>query len=650
MSVSDERQEPTRTSGRHGELVAETSVLVGQDLAERLAAIVPGAFVEGKLDVERLTEALGDVAEDAKERYTFSWSGRREAIQMLQVPSRGSLAPDEEASVEWETTGNTFIEGDNLEVLKILYKSYFGRIKMIYIDPPYNTGNDFVYPDNFVDPLDTYLRMTGQRDEQGNLLTSNPETSGRYHSAWLTMMYPRLFLARQLLRSDGVIFVSIDDHEAHNLRLIMNEIFGEENFVAQIVVQLNPRGRHLDRFVAKTHEYVIVYARDASEQAMFSLEKDERMAREYNKADERGAYRELELRNRNPAFNSRTRPTLYYPIYVSEDGASLALAKDGSHTVEVYPANSRGEQSCWTWSRQKFERDKGILLARVTKDGSWRIFRKDYLVSDGGETATTLSKALWTDSEINNDNGKKAIQELFDGENVFDFPKSPALVEKMLLIGAKGEDLILDFFAGSGTTAQAVLDLNSRDGGSRRFICVQLPEPSSEGSVPHRLGYETLSDVARERIRRAAVRLHPETPEDKTRQGFRAFKLAESNFKTWPAITADEPADYDDQIEMFVDRLVEGAGGVQIMWETALKEGFSLSSTTEAVEIAGKTFWRVTDRDREQSFVICLEPELSMETVKELNLQPDDLFICLDRAIDDDIAANVALQARLKTL
>ncbi len=241
--------------------VAKTTPSLTDDQLAALQALMPQVFSEGKIDFERLRAALGDLADDRPERYSFSWAGKRDAIRMLQAPSRATLIPARDESLDFDATQNLFIEGDNLEVLKLLYKPYFGRVKMIYIDPPYNTGNDFVYPDNFADPLDAYLRLTGQKDSAGNLLTSNPETGGRYHSAWLSMMYPRLFMARQLLREDGVIFVSIDDHEVHNLRLLMNEIFGEENFVASIVWQKKYAASSDDQGIASMHDYILGYSR-----------------------------------------------------------------------------------------------------------------------------------------------------------------------------------------------------------------------------------------------------------------------------------------------------------------------------------------------------------------------------------------------------
>ncbi|MDO8532948.1 MAG: site-specific DNA-methyltransferase [Dehalococcoidia bacterium] len=268
--------------------VARESANIAAEQIEKLRDAFPEAVSEGKVDFDKLRAVLGEAVDERPERYSFTWAGKRDAIQMLQTPSRATLVPAPNESVNFQETGNIFIEGENLEVLKLLYKPYYGRVKMIYIDPPYNTGHDFIYRDNYTDPLDTYLKLTGQKDGNGNLLTSNPETSGRYHSAWLSMMYPRLFLARQLLREDGVIFVSIDDHEVHNLRLVMNEVFGEENFVSQVIVQSNPRGRQSDPFLATVHDYVLIWARNAEECVLAGAELSEAQAGEFDLTDADG--------------------------------------------------------------------------------------------------------------------------------------------------------------------------------------------------------------------------------------------------------------------------------------------------------------------------------------------------------------------------
>jgi adenine-specific DNA-methyltransferase len=472
-------------------------------------------------------------------------------------------------------------------------------------------------------------------------------------------MYPRLFLARQLLRDDGVIFVSIDDHEVHNLRQIMNDVFGEENFIGTIVVQLNPRGRHLDKFIAKTHEYIVIFARDATQQPTFAIEKDDRMLREYDREDERGRYRELELRNRNPSFNSRTRPNLFFPLYVDPDTGRVSAEKGKLHTVEVLPRNSTGGDSCWTWSMARVVELQHLLLGSRTRDGSWRIFRKDYLIREDGTEARTLPKALWLDKEINNDVGKKALQELFEGKTLFDFPKSPHLMAKLLSIGTQDGDLALDFFAGSSPLAQAVLEGEAHDLGNRQFVMVQLPEPTPEGSEARDAGFATIADIGKERIRRVIAKLKAENagqlsleakahPDD---LGFRVFKMAPSAFKPWEGGDAAEPEAYARQLALQTDPLVEGWKPRDVIWEVALREGFGLDA--QVVPVAGfeaLAVWRVTDPAREQSFVLCLADRIDLAALGVLNLGKEDLFICRDTALDDEAAANLALQCRLKTI
>ncbi|MFM5980316.1 MAG: site-specific DNA-methyltransferase [Sphaerospermopsis kisseleviana] len=301
------------------EKVEITSGNINAEQIKQLKAIFPEVFTEGEIDFAKLQATLGKIIDDRPERYSFTWAGKREAIQVLQASSRGTLKPERSESVDFDSTQNLFIEGDNLEVLKLLRKSYAGQVKMIYIDPPYNTGNDFIYPDNYTDALDNYLELTGQKDSEGNLQTSNPETSGRYHSAWLSMMYPRLFLARQLLRDDGVIFVSIDDHEVHNLRLLMNEIFGEENLLGNIANINNPKGRSDDKFIATAHEYLLVYAKNKNYTYWNGFEPDEKVLVRYNKEDEKGKFREIDLRKTGDEDLKEDRPEMFYYFYYNSD-------------------------------------------------------------------------------------------------------------------------------------------------------------------------------------------------------------------------------------------------------------------------------------------------------------------------------------------
>jgi len=622
--------------------VSKTTPSLSYEQLEALRTLMPQAFTEGRIDPEMLRATLGDLVDDRPERYSFSWAGKRDAIRLLQAPSRATLIPARDESLDFDTTQNLFIEGDNLEVLKLLYKPYFGRVKMIYIDPPYNTGNDFVYPDNFADPLDTYLKLTGQKDSAGNLLTSNPETGGRYHSAWLSMMYPRLFLARQLLREDGVIFVSIDDHEVHTLRLIMNEIFGEENFVADIVVVNNLKGRSDKRYVATAHERLMMYARDAFEERGLAL--TEELLAEYNNEDEGGKYRLLGLRKRGGADTRERRPKLYFPIYVDPKNDNVKL-EESAGWIRVLPQKSDGVEGCWRWGAKKIQDNLDILVGRpVGSNGKFDVFEKDYLETDG-TIRRMKPKSVLFGSDFSTDSATKAFRELM-GNTGFKNPKPVPFIKDLVSYATDEDDIILDFFAGSCTTAQAVLELNRADGGDRRFIMVQLPEPTGSKQFP------TIAEIGKERIRRVVTRMKKERegqmaldkPED---LGFKVFKLASSNYRQWDGTQPDADA-YARQAEMFADPLVEGWRPENVLYEVALKEGYGLNVQVE--ETAVKGVQRVTDRDKGQSFYLTLAGKIALKNLRPLDLKKDDLFICRDSALDDEAAANLALQCRLKTI
>ena len=394
-----------------------------QENIARIRELFPGCVTEaqsedGKLklavDFDQLRQELSEsIVEGPQERYHLNWPGKREALLTANAPIARTLRPCQEESVDFDITKNLFIEGDNLEALKLLQETYLGKVKMIYIDPPYNTGNDFIYEDDFSENSDEFLKRSNQKDEEGNRLIANTEANGRFHSDWLSMMYPRLKLARNLLSNDGVIFISIDDNEVHSLMRVCSEIFGEENFIAQLAVQLNPRGRHLDKFVAKTHESILIFVKDAmNENAIYGIEKEGRMVDEYNREDERGKYRLLGLRNRNQSFNPTTRPKLYYPLFVNPKDGSVSLIRDDTFTDEVWPDAPDGTKTCWTWGKEKVTNESILLTAEKTAD-EWRIYRKDYLVGADGELAKTLVKSVWMTKEITNDQGRKVIKDLF---------------------------------------------------------------------------------------------------------------------------------------------------------------------------------------------------------------------------------------------
>ena len=524
----------------------ESPDLTAQNI-DRIAALFPNCVTE-MLDEERSTkekkvykrainfellkQMLSPDVVDGDEAYEFTWVGKKAAIVEANKPIRKTLRPCVEESKNWDSTENLYIEGDNLEVLKLLQESYLGKVKMIYIDPPYNTGNDFIYADDFMRSQEEENEQMGMFDEDENRLFKNTDTNGRFHSDWCSMIYSRLMLARNLLTDDGVIFISIDDNEVFNLKQICDEVFGNGNFVAQLAVQLNPRGRNLDRYIAKTHESVLIYVCDyLNTTSILGIEKEGKMVDEYNKSDARGAYRLIGLRNRNQAFNPITRPNLYYPLYVDPNTKMVSTVETNTFTDEVFPDTPDGIKTCWTWMKKKVDSENHLITAERTGN-EWRIFRKDYLVAEDGSTATTLVKSLWTENTINNDYGKKAIKELF-GSNVMSFPKPPELIKRMAAIGSRQDSIILDFFSGSATTAHAVMQLNAEDGGHRKFIMVQLPEPCDETSEAYKAGYKNICEIGKERIRRAGEKIKAESP--MTTQdldiGFRVLKLDDTNMK-----------------------------------------------------------------------------------------------------------------------
>jgi adenine-specific DNA-methyltransferase len=628
------------------ERVAREAPSLTDEQVANLKGLFPESVTEGKVDFDKLRTTLGDEVDGRAERYSFSWAGKRDCIRLLQTPSRATLIPAREESVDFDTTQNLFIEGDNLEVLKLLYKSYFGRVKMIYIDPPYNIGTDKIYEDDYSDSLAPYLRLTGQADDAGNVLTSNPETSGRFHSAWLSMMYPRLFVARQLLREDGVILISIDDNEVHNLRMVMNEIFGEENFVESVVWKKRYGAGGGTKGFAKLHEYVIAYSRNQIENIEAPL-SEEQIA-DYKGRDEKYATRGGFVTQPLATSSKGERSNLMYPIM--HKGRKI-LPKPGSR---------------WLWSKDKFDEAyaNNEIVINEGEDG-FSVRFKQYLKDESGRIRN--GKPLSIKSDIFNQDGTKEVAELFGGRGVFEFPKPSALLRHFFsfIVNDREETdgVYLDFFAGSGTSADAIMDLNHADGGNRRFIMVQLPEPTGRKDFP------TIADIGKERIRRVITKMKRErqgkldlsqraTPED---LGFKVFKLTTSNYRQFEEKPAGETDSkkYAKQMAMFRDALVEGWKPENVIYEVAIKEGFGLNCRIEEAnrqeakdakkKQVGPKVYRVTDPDKEQSFYICLDDEIRLESLRFLNLKKDDLFICRDKALDDEAAANLALQCRLKT-
>lgn len=620
------------TSKQQREKINTTSADIAEERLAQLRQLLPEVFTEGKVDFDKLRAALGDHVDDRPERYNFTWAGKRDAIRLLQTPTSATLVPARDESIEFDDTSHIFIEGENLEVLKLLYKAYFGQVKLIYIDPPYNTGNDFVYPDNYTDPLEPYLQITGQKDTEGNLLTSNADSSGRFHSSWLTMMYSRLFIARQLLKDDGAIFISIDDNEFHNLRLILNEIFGEENFVGTIVWQkrTSPDARAT---LGAAHDYVLVYAKalENFKEVFRLLPLSEKRSRAYTNTDNdpRGPWASVDMTGQT----GHATPSQFYEIATPSG-------------VKYRPPEGR----CWALAEDTFK--KMVAEGRIWfgKNGDARPRIKRYLSEADGMAVWSW----WSNGEVgHNQEATKELNDLLQQSDVFNNPKPTRLIDRILRISTspKENEIVLDFFAGSCTVAHSLIELNREEQGNRRFIMVQLPEPIDKANG----GFSNIADVGKKRIHRAIDKAREEDvgklPLDFQEDlGFRVFKLNPSHFKPWQGTPGTDPARYNQQLELFRDPLLDGWQPEPVIWEVALKEGYPLHSRVTAANVTGHTVYRVQNPDSGQHFHICLEPSITTDIPRQLQLASDALFICRDLALDDTTAANLALQCRLKTI
>lgn len=621
--------------------------------AERLAELkrlFPDLFTnEGRLNVDELKKVVDPKLVSETERYDFRWYGKTASKREAFTPSRAALICDKVRSVNPEKAGgNMIIEGENLEVLKLLSSAYRERIKCIYIDPPYNTGKDFVYSDRFAEGQKPYWERTGVT-EDGVKVDTNTDSDGRFHSNWLSMMHSRLLVARYLLRKDGVIFVSIDDNEVQNLRRVMDDVFGEECFVAVIAVQSNKRGQTYKE-IAKTHEYVVIYAKDADVE-LYELEK---AADALPFVDSRGRYDLWELRNRNPKFGRFNRDNLYFPIYVAPDKkderghARVSLLKTKEFSVVVYPKNSEGVDGCWRWGKEEGEKlamadltgPLPVVVAKQKQDGEWNIY-------ETSRKATTKAKSIWDDTAVISEQGTLELGELELGD-VFDHPKPVALVKRCFQIASKPGDLILDFFGGSGTTAQAVMELNKADGGNRQFILVQLPELTAADSPAHKAGFKKISDITIERAKRVIARIQKDAegllPNDPQREfadglGFKVYKLAKSHFPR-VEFAPDPDKTEAENIELLKQYIRDKEATFHIQWEretvldeVLLKNGFMLDySLTPCPEFTKNEVFLAKDAHKES--LICLDATIAPETVDHFKKNPEPFFICLELALD----------------
>lgn len=629
-----------------------------EELLEFLKSDLPEIFSEGKIDCKKLKQTLGEEVDDSNERYGLSWAGKNNCFQTIQGQTTATLKPAKDESVDFDKTQNVFIEGDNLEVLKVLQRSYYGKVKMIYIDPPYNTGNDFIYNDKFQENRDEYLESIGEKDGNGNSLridglSRNTKDSGHYHSNWLNMMYPRLFLARNLLQQDGVIFVSIDDNEVKNLRMIMDEIFGEENLVGQFTVQTNPRGSQASKHLANVHEYILMYSKLVDELQIKGFSKEGRTIDEYSSMDENDKkYRLLGLRQRGGAWKREDRPNMFYPIFVNPKTSKVSLNKGESYYIKCLPKRPTGEEGRWTWSKSKVKKDGKILFGKkVNRNGDgdfWDIFRKDYLEDEEGVEKRSKPKTIWTDKKINYQNGRTEIKELFNGKDIFDFPKPAYLIKRMIdIVDFDEGGIILDFFAGSGTTAQAVMEQNAKDGGNRRWICVQLPELCDEESEAYKAGYKTIAEIGKERIRRAGSAVAKAMADKKKIDiGFKVLKLDKSNFKIW-SYSAKASSDKQgksilEYMEEFVDNVQKGSKEENILFELVLKSGLDLNVQVEEKKFGNDKYYSLDGG----KLIIYLGKKITKEMAEEIKKAKPEKFICLDGCFqnNDQLKTNISLQ------
>lgn len=647
-------------------LEAQSANVAADNLAQ-LKALFPELVTEGEngpaINIDVLKALVGDATvTDAEEKYGLNWHGKRAARQLALTPSTGTLRPCPDESVDWETTKNLMIEGDNLEVLKLLQKSYAGKVKLVYLDPPYNTGKDFVYPDSFRDSIQNYLELTGQV-EGGRKISSNTEASGRFHTDWLNMMLPRLKLTRALLRRDGVVFISIDDRELTNLRIVANEVFGEENFVATVTVVNNMKGRNDKRHVAACHEYVVIYANPAFVSNGLPLTEEQKAA--FKHADEKGnKYALRDLRKRGGPDKREDRPNMFFPIYWDEKSGRVALERMTPSDATILPIRGDGVEGRWRWGIDKVRKHLDWMHPkRSDKTGRLDVEHRVYLDTsiaiddepdededdEGTVERTSKPKSFWVGGEFSTDSGKRALKELLPGE-VFDFPKSIDFLRTCILLGTRGDDIVMDLFAGSGATAQAVMQQNALDSQFRRFICVQLPEPLDPADKGQKAGAalcdqlgkpRNIAELTKERIRRAATKVKSENPLFGVDSGFRVFKLDSSNIRAWNP----RPDSLTETLLAHQQHLLERRSDNDVLTELLLKLGLDLCVPMQCRTIAAKQVHSIAGG----VLITCLDPQIQAADVeplaqgivawhKELAPAGDSSCVFRDSAFGDDVA------------
>jgi len=584
------------------------SINLTEELLDILAKKVPHCFVETKnikkelrksIDFDLLRQELSkNIVEGPQEQYHLNWPGKKEALLTANTPIAKTLRPCRKESVHFDSTKNLFIEGDNLDALKLLQENYLGKIKMIYIDPPYNTGKDFIYEDDFSENTEEFLKKSNQKDEAGNRLITNTESNGRFHSDWLSMMYPRLKLARNLLADNGVMFISIDDNEVTNLKKICDEIFGGDNFVVILPTIMNLKGNQDQYGFAGTHEYTLVFTKNKEKAKFRHFRIVDEDVSDWDK-DEWGYFkRGANLKATGINAPRYKRPNLFFPLYLDSKGL-ISTVRTSEEDMEIIPITN-GKEMSWRWEKTKFQREPHNIIVIKTNKGDISIYKKQR--PGLGDLPTRKPKTLFYKPEYSSGNGTQQLKGIFNVERVLDNPKPLDLIRDLIEIGANENDLILDFFAGSATTAHAVMQLNAEDGGNRKFIMVQLPELCDEKSEAFKAGYKTIAEIAKERIRRAGDKIKEEHALTALNLdiGFRVLKVDSSNMQD----VYYNPDDYSqDLLSKMADNIKPDRTDEDLLFQVLLDWGVDLALPVSKEKIAGNDVFFVSDNALAACFV-----------------------------------------------
>ena len=620
---------------------------------KRIGELFPNCLTErlndeGKpevaIDFDQLRQELSkDIVEGSEERYQFTWPDKRNAIRLANAPTTDTLRPCREESVDFDTTQNLYIEGDNLQVLKLLRENYLGKVKMIYIDPPYNTGRNLIYKNNFISSYEDYMTNSGETDEIGNLLFVNSDANGRFHTDWLNMIYPRLKVSKDLLAQDGIIVLTIDDCEIETVTMIMNEVFGSENHLATVVIKNNPSGRSTVKGFSINHEYALFYSKSDSATLGRMKHSDEQVSR-YKEKDNIGFYEWENFRKNGTDSDRMDRPKQYYPIVLNTQNNKLKVPdmhwddrnKEycideviSANEIILLPKSGDGIEKVWKYG---IDRTKSIIDDILVKkqNGRYELYRKKYLNDEG-----SLPRTWWDKPDYSaRDNGTRTLTNIFGPVKLFDFPKAPeAVKDSIIASNVQGDDIVLDFFSGSATTAHAVMMLNAEDSGRRRFIMVQLPEPSMKDSEAYKAGYKNICEIGKERIRRAGKKIKEESPltTQDLDTGFRVLKLDSSNMQD----VYYTPSEFNEQ-KLFDDNIKPDRTEEDLLFQTMIELGIELSAKIEKRSIAGKTVWSVSDG----YLMACFDEEVNETTITEIARQHPYYFVMRDSSLANDQVAD----------